>query len=190
MPDRREELLDAAIVLVREGGYPALTQPRVASLAGMTQGHLTYYFPTRADLVSAVAARIVRTQLATFDAQPVPASMDQAVANVSALIAARETTRALAALLLAADVEPGAREAFVELAAGMRQRATGLVAVLSGDALDPESTDAHRVRGRLLHAASVGAAVLSLAEGGHTDDEANAELVGYLLEVLASSAPR
>ncbi len=55
MPDRREALLEAAISVVREGGYPALTQTRVAAVAGMTQSHLTYYFPTRTDLVQAVA---------------------------------------------------------------------------------------------------------------------------------------
>jgi AcrR family transcriptional regulator len=150
----------------------------------MTQGHLTYYFPTRADLVGAVATRIVRTQLEIFDSQTPPGSVEDAVANISALVTARETTRALAALLLAADVEPGAREAFVELAAGMRQRATTLVAALSGDAADPDRIAAHRVGGRLLHAASVGAAVLSLAEESATDDEATAEMVRHLLAAL------
>ena len=29
MPDRRESLLEAAIAAVREGGYAALTQPKV-----------------------------------------------------------------------------------------------------------------------------------------------------------------
>ncbi len=185
MPDRRETLLEAAVAVVREGGYPALTQPRVASEARMTQGHLTYYFPTRSDLVSAVAARIVSTQLAAFDAQQMPTSLDAAVANVTALVMARGTTRALAALVLAADVEPGARDAFVELAAGMRQRAASVLAALAGDPDDPEAIAAHRVAGRLLHAASVGAAVLSLAEGGEADDDATAEMIGRLLELLA-----
>ena len=73
MPDRRESLIEAAIAAVREGGYPALTQPKVAALAGMSQSHLTYYFPTRSDLVKAVAERIVRAQLERIDAQPASA---------------------------------------------------------------------------------------------------------------------
>ncbi|WP_454916872.1 TetR family transcriptional regulator [Xanthobacter sediminis] len=55
--DIRERLLMAAVGLVREHGLPGLTQPRVAKAAGVSQSHLTYYFPTRADLVHAVLER-------------------------------------------------------------------------------------------------------------------------------------
>ena len=94
MPDRRESLIEAAIAAVREGGYSALTQPKVAARAGMSQSHLTYYFPTRSDLVQAVAERIVRTQLARLDAQVVPLSREAALKNVMALVTATLTTHA------------------------------------------------------------------------------------------------
>jgi len=184
MPDRREALLEAAIAVVREGGYPALTQTRVAAEAGMTQGHLTYYFPTRTDLVRAVAERIVRAQLSTFDGQPRPRSAEAAVANIADLVTARDRTRAFTALLLAADTEPAAREAFGELVSGMRQRATHLLAALSGDAESPERIAAHSADGRLLHATAVGAAILSLTEGDRADDEATARMLSHLIEIL------
>ncbi len=188
MPDRREIVLDAAIKVVREGGYPALTQTKVASVAGMTQGHLTYYFPTRTDLVRAVAERIVRNQFAMFDAQELPVSVQEAVNNVTAFVVATETTRALATLMLAADAEPVAGEAFAELAGGMRQRGTYLLASLTGDAKSPDAIASHALDGRLLHATAVGAAVLSLAEGEGADNEETRRMLARLLDLLTRGA--
>lgn len=188
MPDRREILLDAAITVVREGGYPALTQTRVAAVAGMTQGHLTYYFPTRSDLVRAVAERIVHNQFAMFDSRDLPQSVAEAVRNVTAFVVATETTRALATLMLAADAEPVAGEAFTTLAAGMRQRATFLLAALSGDTNGPEAIGAHALDGRLLHATAVGAAILSLAEGAASDDAETGRMLARLLDLLTTPA--
>ncbi len=188
MPDRREALLDAAITAVREGGYPSLTQTRVAAVAGMTQGHLTYYFPTRSDLVRAVAERIVRNQFAMFDAQALPESVAEAVENVTALVTATGTTRTLVTLVLAADAEPAAGEAFNALASGMRQRATRLLAALTGDADSQEAVGSHALDGRLLHAASVGAAVLALAEGRGADDAETRRMLARLLDLLTPAA--
>src|ERR1700690_4598318 len=105
MPDRRESLIEAAIAAVREGGYSALTQPKVAARAGMSQSHLTYYFPTRSDLVKAVAERIVSMQFERMDAQGAPLSQETALRNVTALVTATATTRVFMALVLAADAE-------------------------------------------------------------------------------------
>lgn len=184
MPDRRESLIEAAIAAVRDGGYPALTQPKVAALAGMSQSHLTYYFPTRSDLVKAVAERIVRFQLERADAQAAPLSQEAAVRNVMALVTARDTTRVFMALVLAADAEPLARPALGELVAGMRERVTYLLAALSGDAESPERISTHTADGRLFHAAAVGATILSLTEGKQADDEATAQMLAHLLEIL------
>ena len=184
MPDRREALIEAAIAAVREGGYPALTQPKVAARAGMSQSHLTYYFPTRSDLVKAVAERVVRAQLERIDAQGAPPSPEAALGNVTALVTATGTTRVFMALVLAADAEPAARAALHELAVGMRQRVTYLLAALSGDTESPERISAHTADGRLFHAAAVGATILSLAEGDQADHEANAQMLARLLEIL------
>jgi len=184
MPDRRESLIEAAIAAVREGGYPALTQPRVAALAGMSQSHLTYYFPTRSDLVKAVAERIVRAQLGRVDAQAAPLSQEAAISNVTELVMATGTTRVFMALVLAADTESSARAPLGELVAGMRQRATYLLATLSGDAQSPERISAHADDGRLFHAAVVGATILSLTEGEQADNEATARMLAHLLALL------
>jgi AcrR family transcriptional regulator len=184
MPDRREALIEAAIAAVREGGYPALTQPKVAARAGMSQSHLTYYFPTRSDLVKAVAERIVRTQFERIDAQEAPLSRESALKNVTALVTATGTTRVFMALVLAADSEPSARAALGELVAGMRQRVTYLLAALSGDTGSPEAISAHTADGRLFHAAAVGATIVALTEGDQADNEATAQMLAHLLEIL------
>lgn len=53
--DVRTRLLNAAIEVVRNEGIHALTQSRVSSVAGVRQSHLTYYYPTRKVLLTAIA---------------------------------------------------------------------------------------------------------------------------------------
>ncbi len=55
--DIRETIIEAALKLLRRQGFASLSQPRIAAEAGVRQGHLTYYFPARADLLLAVADR-------------------------------------------------------------------------------------------------------------------------------------
>ena len=52
--DARGRLLTAALRVLHEEGIHALTQTRVAVIAGLRQSHLTYYFPTRIDLLKAI----------------------------------------------------------------------------------------------------------------------------------------
>ena len=53
--DVRQRILDAALGLMAEHGFMEVTQPKIARAAGVRQSHLTYYFPTRADLLKALA---------------------------------------------------------------------------------------------------------------------------------------
>jgi AcrR family transcriptional regulator len=55
-PNIRERILQAALGIIRTQGVKALTQPRIAKLAGVRQSHLTYYFPRKADLFLALFA--------------------------------------------------------------------------------------------------------------------------------------
>ena len=52
--DARGRLLASALRVLHEEGIHALTQTRVAVVAGLRQSHLTYYFPTRSDLLKAI----------------------------------------------------------------------------------------------------------------------------------------
>jgi AcrR family transcriptional regulator len=51
----RERILHAAVTLLHEDGFAALTQQRVCARAEVRQSHLTYYFPTRNDLLRETA---------------------------------------------------------------------------------------------------------------------------------------
>ena len=51
----RDRILEAALRLLAEAGAHELTQPKVAKAAGVRQSHLTYYFPTRGELLQEVA---------------------------------------------------------------------------------------------------------------------------------------
>ncbi len=53
----RDQILSAAVQVLQDEGPAKLTQTRVAKAAGLRQGHLTYYFPKKADLWIATAAR-------------------------------------------------------------------------------------------------------------------------------------
>jgi len=50
----RQRILDTAFAIVESEGVRAMTQPRIARLAGLRQSHLTYYFPRKADLLVAL----------------------------------------------------------------------------------------------------------------------------------------
>lgn len=60
----REKILRAAVRLLGDCGIRKLMQPQIAKKAGVPQGHMTYYFPTREDLLLAVAERSIETIVA------------------------------------------------------------------------------------------------------------------------------
>ncbi len=124
----RTDILDAALLLLRDEGERAMTQTRVARAVGIPQGHLTYYFPKKRDLVLGVAERFAETagtRLLTFFAD----RRDQAISDVlrdyvTSLTADRGRTRLLMSFLVMSDVEPELKKTF-------RRAATNLRAILA-----------------------------------------------------------
>jgi AcrR family transcriptional regulator len=51
----RLRILTAGVEVLHSEGFAALTQQAVAEKAGVRQSHITYYFPTRLDLLQATA---------------------------------------------------------------------------------------------------------------------------------------
>jgi AcrR family transcriptional regulator len=155
MQDRRAQIISAGLQLLAEEGLAGFSQPRVAARAGLRQSHLTYYFPTRVDLLAAVARAAIDGQLATVDGTPVPKSSDQVPASIARTIVRHDNTRVLMSLAQAADHEPILRELFRELTVGLVERSGRLL-----DAMDVESSQVNR---DLLHALTVGLAAIDLA---------------------------
>jgi AcrR family transcriptional regulator len=156
MQDRRKQILEAALSLLREHGLAGLTQPRVAAKTGLRQSHLTYYFPTRTDLVAGVARVGMEAQLdAVRTLFNGISNSQQAADRIAAVTVRHENTRVLAALNQAADQEPVVREVFNELLSGFVHEIDGLL-----QKLQLPSSEAHV---DLLHALLVGLAMIDLA---------------------------
>lgn len=124
--DVRERILTAAVDLLKVSGIKKLAQPQVARAAGIPQGHLTYYFPKKVDLLTAVASRFVEMMgddlLAFVNGKT---DGDGSIAKRSLAFAARlvknrERTRMLLGLLVEADADPTLAESMEKNAALVR----------------------------------------------------------------------
>ncbi|MBX3191487.1 MAG: TetR family transcriptional regulator [Labilithrix sp.] len=141
----RERILDTALRMLGESGVRTLAQPKVARRAGVPQGHLTYYFPKRMDLLAAVAARFVERlredvpALAAF-ATDARARLDaagrrQAMRFVARLAKDRARTRTVIGLVAAAEEDAALRRQMADHVKTLR----GLVAKLvERDVRDPD----------------------------------------------------
>jgi AcrR family transcriptional regulator len=172
----RDRILEAALGLLAESGAHELTQPKVSKAAGVRQSHLTYYFPTRADLLQAVAQYSIGTlagQLA-HDRPATPQAVAQGIAQGSA---DKRRVRVMLGLVAAADRDPKIRKRMRTFVGKLReQMAPALEA--GGLETDPESV-------AFFHSVAVGCAVLQLARDSAS---ARAEAKAVLGRAAASIA--
>jgi AcrR family transcriptional regulator len=64
---RRDQVIDAATAVIVEQGIQNLSLSEVEKRAGMARGHLTYYFPTKEDILLAVFDRVLQRMHASVD---------------------------------------------------------------------------------------------------------------------------
>jgi AcrR family transcriptional regulator len=143
----RERILDAALAVLREEGIQRLTQVRVARRAGVRQSHLTYYFPSRTDLLDATTARFVETLAAALgpEGRGKTAGGEAVLAHLARAVVDRDHMRMFVGAIVAADRDPDLRaillrgtermEAALAEAlggAGQRDRARAMLATLWG----------------------------------------------------------
>jgi len=176
--DRREQILAAALAVLRDEGYLNLTQPRVAAKAGVRQSHITYYFPTRVDLLVAVARKAVGNQLALVDSVSDSSSPHTAAEAVATVVSRADNARVLLMLVCAADTVPEVRQLFQALATGVVEQSRKLIGSVGGH----PTTEA----AELLHALIVGLAAINFATG-RADGEARAKsLFQTALDLVAN----
>jgi AcrR family transcriptional regulator len=100
-------------VLSRDGAK-SLAQPQIAKEAGVPQGHLTYYFPKKIDLVRGVADHmrsLIVQELGPILAQHSGGTLrEKFVAIASRVAQNRGRTRILLALLVEMEHDPGLRD--------------------------------------------------------------------------------
>jgi AcrR family transcriptional regulator len=155
---RKQDILSASLAILREEGLAGLTQPRVAARAGVRQGHMTYYFPTRIDLLTEVARAAVEAQSnAAKSLLQGISSTREGVDQIASVIVRHENTRLLAALNQAADQEPRVRKLFGEL---LETFVSEIRASLERLHIEPSAA-----RIDLVHALYVGLSIIDLATG-------------------------
>ena len=179
--DVRTRILDAALALLAQDGTAGLTQPRIARAAGIRQGHLTYYFPTRNELLQAVAYRSIDSLAGTLlgaarGGRLVPDSLPRALA---AAIADKGRTRTMLALVGTADRDPEVRKRLRRFIREARARLGGVLQA-AGSPAEPDDI-------AFLHTLLVGCAVLHLARN---DAAARREAVTMLRRGAAVVASR
>ena len=105
----RDRILYAAVLLLNDEGFSALTQTRVAECAGVRQSHVTYYFPTRNDLLRETAVYGCNAMLKAMakgiekGALTLEKFRDFLVSNITD----RRFARLMTALIVASDEDPG-----------------------------------------------------------------------------------
>lgn len=173
--DVRTRLLEAALGLLAESGAHELTQPRVARAAGVRQSHLTYYFPTRGELLQEVARYSIE-KLAGQLAHAKPGALAEGIA---AGAADKRRSRVMLGLVAAADRDQAIKKRMRKFVGELRTRMTPVLAA-GGLETDPDSV-------AFLHSVIVGCAVLQLARD---NAEARAEAKAVLKRAAACIASR
>lgn len=161
----RERIVNAALELAQTIGVQGMSQARVAAAAGIRQSHLTYYFPTRADLIKATVYAIrdqmleaTRNAFRTADSttDPVQALREFCLGEVCDL----NKARLVLSLLVVAEQEPSLQQWQEEF---MREDLGQWMAVYRQLGLDPRPEEVE-----LFHTTYIGATLVA----GSSDTEA------------------
>ncbi len=141
MADRKADIVSAALSLLKEEGSKGLSQPQVAKRAGLPQGHLTYYFPKKADLVAAVARELqqeIHRGFLQVLARVQPDDARTAAAEVlTETIMDDQRSRAMLGLTIESERDADVHDVLVEIV----DQGRPLVAALLGPHGDDETVD-------------------------------------------------
>src|SRR6185436_15471212 len=129
-PDVRTRILETAFGLLSGHGAAYLTQPRVSRAAGVRQSHLTYYFPTRGDLLVGLARYSIDILAGPMVAQAERGALTKAQLPAILLdaLSDRRRIRAILGLIAAADEDEKVRDALREFIPLVRARLARLFA--------------------------------------------------------------
>ncbi|MCC5949255.1 MAG: TetR/AcrR family transcriptional regulator [Nitriliruptoraceae bacterium] len=181
----RERILDAALGVLREVGHGGFSVPRVAEAASVYQGNVTYYFPTRADLLVAMADRAVvqyreafRLELAELDASD-SAWAEDLIRWLQADAIVPETVRLFPELWSLAN---SAEDIGVAVCRLYETAVDALIEALGHDPTDPATTELRAVVFAIGVVSEGTTAVHGHRGATHADVVASREL---LVEVLA-----
>ncbi len=159
LANTRDRILHAAVSLLYEDGFASLTQQRVCERAGVRQSHLTYYFPTRNDLLRETAVFGCGAMLEAMaeSVRAGPMSLQQIRDELLTVDEAdRKFGRLMVALIAASDEDTRIKPWLASFEAENRER---IGALLRAAGVEIAAEDVE-----LLHAAYVGAVILDIGE--------------------------
>ena len=176
--DVRRRILDAALGLLAKHGFMEVTQPKIARAAGVRQSHLTYYFPTRSELLKALAVHSIETMLGSLLAGASSGKLtpDVFVRIAGEALADKRRARVMLGLIVSSEEDRAIKQFLREFV--VRVRATiANVATLLGREPDQAKIVA-------LHMLFVGAAVLNVARDDANSRRECAEIARVAIETF------
>lgn len=175
----RGRILGAALELLAGRGAHELTQPKVARAAGVRQSHLTYYFPTRADLLQAVARHSIEALAAELSqGEHAPAEVARGIAQGAA---DKRRVRLMLGLVGAADRDPAIKRRLRRFIPELRGFMAPMLAA-GGLRTDPGSV-------AFFHAVTIGCAVLQLARDDPAARAEAREVLGFAAQCIRKDRP-
>jgi AcrR family transcriptional regulator len=159
----RTRLLAAALDLIPEVGWGAVSTRAVAERAGLNPALVHYHFPTTADLLTTAALDFCRSfgssWLDHLDGADLPAGLTVLITHLDAHPADAPASRLMSEIVLAAPRHPDLRTGLAAVVGDLRARLADWLR--AGGAADPEGTAAlalAAIEGIALHRA-IGAAL-------------------------------
>lgn len=183
LPDVRTRILEAAISLLGEHGVSRLSQPRVAKAAGVRQSHLTYYFPTRADLLKATALHSIEAMIGTLAGRALEGRLSAEMLSEIAAEAVGDKCRAriMVGLIVASEEDLEIKGFLRDFVGRVRAGLARVVALLGH-----EVEQANIAR---FHTLIIGAAVLHVARDDAASRRESAEMARFAVEHLLLRVP-
>jgi len=174
--DPRARILEAAYGLLSKHGVAELSQPKVARAAGLRQSHLTYYFPTRGDLLQALAQHSIGQMLARLTGEATGGSLtpERLALLVGNMVSDKRRARTMLGLVVTSDEHREIKNSLREFVAQVRGGITGLAQMLGKD------VDSERVAA--FHSLMVGAAILNVARDNAKSRKDCVQLARFAVE--------
>lgn len=174
----REKILTAANEILLTVGFSALTQQAVAARAGVRQSHLTYYFPTRNDLLRGTAQFGVEAMFLPMAENAVPGEL--AVEDLRQLLMPekndRQWFRLMTGLAAASEEDESIRQWMREFDARILEKLKASFALVGA----PISQD----HANFLHATFIGALHLDMVDPSDESFERVSRAVATALVVV------
>ena len=151
-----QRILDVARGLFMEEGHGMLTMRRIAKAAGMSPGNLSYYYPTRADLLADLLQHVIDGYISQLEALR-DAANDDAEGQFRAVLgfvfddlATRDTTRFFPELWVLANRDDWIAQQMEKMYAPYRAILVDVIGLIS-----PSLTEARKADLALMISASI-----------------------------------